>query len=303
MPGRKTVIIIAGATAVGKTAVAISMAKQYNTEIISADSRQCYKELTIGVAKPSENELKKVTHYFISTHSIHQKVTAATFEEYALEKAENIFTANDIVVLTGGTGLYLKAFCEGLDAIPQVPDELRNGIVEGYEKHGLFWLQQHLQVADPVFYKEGDIQNPQRCMRALEVVKATGKSIITFKKGSPKKRSFNIIKIALDLPKEELHATINNRVDRMMRNGLAEEVESLIPHQSLNALQTVGYKELFHYFDGKLNVAQAIELIKTNTRQYAKRQGTWFRKDKDFVWFNPHDEPTIIDYLSSQITL
>lgn len=287
MAVKKKVIIISGPTAVGKTSVAIEVAKRYKTQIISADSRQCYKELNIGVARPSEDELKEVKHYFIASHSIHQKVTAATFEEYALQKTHEIFEKSNTVVLVGGTGLYIKAFCEGMDEIPEVPEFVRNEITSQYQQQGIEWLQQEVQRLDPKFYAVGEIKNPHRLMRALEVFKATGRSVLDFRKGEKAKRDFNSIKIALQLPKEELHRNIENRVDKMMELGLLEEVRSLIPYQHLNALQTVGYKELFDHFNGEIDLPSAIALIKRNTKHYAKRQMTWFRKDKEYHWIKP----------------
>lgn len=285
----KTVIIIAGPTAVGKTSAAIEIARHYQTEIISADSRQCYKELKIGVARPFQKELDTVKHHFIASHSIHQKLTAATFEEYALQKATTIFRENDIVVMVGGTGLYIKAFCEGMDEIPEVPELIHQEITNAYKQNGIGWLQEEVARLDPVFYQTGENQNPQRLMRALEVFKSTGRSILDFRKGKKAKRDFITKKIALDLPKEQLHSNISHRVDQMMEDGLAEEVRSLIPYQHLNALQTVGYKELFDHFNGEVSLNEAKELIKKNTRQYAKRQMTWFRKDKEFQWVRPEE--------------
>lgn len=298
MATKKTVIIIAGPTAVGKTSVAIEVAKRFQTEIISADSRQCYKELNIGVARPSENELKEVEHHFIASHSIHEKVTAATFEKYALEKANEIFQKNDVAVIVGGTGLYIKAFCEGMDEIPEVPEVVRNEIANQYQQYGMEWLQKEVENLDPSFYKVGEIKNPQRLMRALEIFKATGKSILDYRKGEKLERDFNIVKIALQLPKEDLHRNIETRVDKMMEMGLLEEVRSLIPYQHLNALQTVGYKELFDYFNGETDLETAIALIKRNTKQYAKRQVTWFRKDKEYHWASPVAH-NVLEWLSN----
>ncbi len=296
----KTIIIIAGPTAVGKTSVAINVAKHFGTEIISADSRQCYKELSIGVARPSTYELAAVPHHFIASHSIQQKVTAATFEEYALQKAMELFQMHDRVVMVGGTGLYIKAFAEGLDAIPKVPEDLHKQVVSGYEENGTVWLQDQIKSLDPLFWQSGEIQNPQRLMRALEVVKATGGSIINFQKGAKKQRPFNISKIALELPKEKLHQNINARVDKMMDEGLLDEVISLQPHQHLNALQTVGYKELFSCLKEETSLNVAIEAIKTATRQYAKRQLTWFRKNKEYTWLPP-DAEAVIQLLSHSL--
>ena len=298
MATNKTVIIIAGPTAVGKTSVAIEVAKHFQTEIISADSRQCYKELNIGVARPSENELKQVEHHFIASHSIHEKITAATFEKYALEKANEIFQNNDAAVMVGGTGLYIKAFCEGMDEIPEVPGVIRNEIANQYQQNGMEWLQQEVADLDPEFYKVGEIKNPQRLMRALEVFKATGRSILDYRKGEKAERNFGVIKIALQLPREKLHSNIESRVDKMMETGLLEEVRSLIPFQQLNAFQTVGYKELFDYFNGEIDLQASIALIKRNTKQYAKRQMTWFRKDIEYHWLHP-DAAAVLEWLKN----
>ena len=283
----KTVIIIAGPTAVGKTAVAIRLAKYFETEIISADSRQCFKELSIGVARPSEQELKEVPHHFIASHSVREELTAATFEQFALQKINELFQVNDIVVMVGGTGLYIKAFCEGLDLIPEIDPAIRQEIVRSYEASGINWLQEQLEKKDPLFSQAGEMQNPQRMMRALEVVESTGQSILSFRKGEKVKRDFNIIKIGLELPKAELHSSIHMRVDNMMEAGLLEEVKRLVHFRNLNALQTVGYAEIFEYIDDNISLQKAMEQIKTHTRQYAKRQLTWFKKDKEFTWFHP----------------
>lgn len=294
---KKTVIVIAGPTAVGKTAVAISVARYLGTEIISADSRQCFKELNIGVARPSEEELATVPHYFIASHSVHDKVNASLFEQYALEKTGKIFQHNDAAVMVGGTGLYIKAFCEGMDEVPGVPEIVRQEIVKEYEAKGLPWLQEQVKISDPEFYKNSELQNPQRLMRALEVIKATGQSILHFRKGKKADRDFAIIKVALELPKEQLHQHINTRVDKMIEAGLLEEVRELLPLQPLNALQTVGYKELFTYYKGELGLQEAVEAIKKNTRLYAKRQMTWFRKDKEYKWFSRVDPVGLKNYI------
>jgi len=280
----KTVIIVTGPTAAGKTPVAIEFAKRLETDIISADSRQCFKELNVGVARPSEIELQIVKHYFIASHSIHDTVNAGSFEQYALQKVNEIFRAHNVAVMVGGTGLYIKAFCEGMDDMPDVPAEIRNSIMSNYQKSGLEWLQRETQKKDPAFYEAGEIQNPRRLMRALEVAEATGRSILTFRKGKKEERDFNIVKIGLELPKEELNRNINARVDKMLEAGLVDEVKRLLPYKHLNALQTVGYAEIFDYLDGKTALEEAIELIRKNTRQYAKRQMTWFKKDKDINW-------------------
>jgi tRNA dimethylallyltransferase len=280
----KTVIIILGPTASGKTAAAIAMAERYKTEIISADSRQCFRELNIGVARPSPEELNTIPHHFIATHSIHDEVTAAVFEQYALTKAAELFVKHDVVVMAGGTGLYIKAFCEGLDTIPAIPAAIRDTIIQTYNEKGLPWLQEQVKEKDPAFFETGEIQNPQRMMRALEVAEFTGQSILAFRKGKKEERGFTIVKLGIDLPKEELHRRIHYRVDQMVANGLVEEVKQLRPYQHLNALQTVGYKEIFDFLDNKITLEKAIEDIKTNTRQYAKRQMTWFKKDAAVRW-------------------
>src|SRR4030095_3224504 len=216
----KTVIIVSGATATGKTCVAIELARKFKTEIISADSRQCFKELSIGVARPSEKELQSVKHYFIASHSIHDHVNAGSCEQYALQKVNEIFQKHNEAIMVGGTGLYIKAFCEGMDEMPDVPAEVRRSIMLNYERNGLEWLQQEIQKKDPAFYRTGEIQNPQRMMRALEVAEATGQSILTFRKGKKEERIFNIVKIGLELPKDELYGNINARVDKMVEAGV-----------------------------------------------------------------------------------
>jgi len=299
----KTVVIVLGPTAAGKTAVAIELAKEFKTDIISADSRQCFKELNIGVARPSEKELEMARHYFIASHSIHDTINAGSFEQYALQTVNEIFEANNVAIMVGGTGLYIRAFCEGMDEIPDVPAEIRRSVILNYEKNGLEWLQRETQKKDPLFYEAGEIQNPQRLMRALEVAEATGQSILEFRKGNKADRNFNIVKIGLELPKADLHRNINARVDKMIGMGLVEEVKNLLPYKNLNALQTVGYTEIFDYLDGKFALKDAIELIKTNTRQYAKRQMTWFKKDKNINWVDASsiDFPILIKLISSTL--
>jgi tRNA dimethylallyltransferase len=290
----KTCIVIAGPTAVGKTALAIQLAQHFSTSIISADSRQCFKELNIGVAKPSAEELQLVPHYFINSHSINQEVNAALFEQYALQKINEIFTVKNIAIMVGGTGLYIKAFCNGIDEVPVIDPAVREKIITSYEQDGLAWLQNEVKKNDPVYFAKGEIKNPQRLMRALEVKLSTDKSILEFQTQQKKQRDFKIIKIGLELPKEQLHKNINHRVDIMMEQGLLAEVESLLPYKNFNALQTVGYKELFDYFDGNISLTGAVERIKINTRQYAKRQMTWFKKDVEINWGKTLDYESII---------
>jgi tRNA dimethylallyltransferase len=282
----KTVVIVAGPTAVGKTAFAIQLALHFQSEIISADSRQCYRELKIGVARPSEEELAIVPHHFIASHGIQDNITAADFEQYALQKAGELFQRHQTIVVTGGTGLYIKAFCEGFDAVPQVPAEVREKIIREYEEKGMAWLQETIRLRDPRFYQFGEVQNPQRMLRALEVRTFTGKSILEFRTGNKAQRDFEIVKLGIEIPREELKERIGGRVDQMMQAGLLEEVKSLLPYRHLNALQTVGYAELFRHLDGEISLADAVQLIKTHTRQYAKRQMTWFKKDPEIHWIS-----------------
>ena len=295
----RTVVIITGPTAVGKSAVAVELAKHFQTEIISADSRQCFKELNIGVARPSDEELLEVPHHFIASHSIREDISAITFEKYALQKAEALFQQHARVIMAGGTGLYINAFCEGLDLIPGIDSAIREEIIQSYQKNGIDWLKQQLLEKDPLFSQTGEMQNPQRMMRALEVMQSTGQSILSFHKGEKVKRDFNIIKIGLELPMELLKRNIQKRVDAMMESGLLEEVKQLSAYQHLNALHTVGYAELFDFIDGKISLQKAVEKIKTHTRQYAKRQFTWLRKDKEVNWFSPGQVKEIIEFVTS----
>lgn len=276
---KNTVIVIAGPTAAGKTELAIRLARQLQTEIISADSRQCYQELNIGVARPSLSELEAVPHHFIASHSIYEKVTAALFEIYALDKTLELLKSHSAVVMIGGTGLYIDAFCHGLDAIPEIPQATRAALTVKYNEEGLEWLRKEVAMRDPKYYAEGEIHNPHRLLRALEVVSTTGRSILEFRQRRAQERPFNVLKIALDLPKEALHQRIDQRVDAMMDNGLLSEVQSLLSAQHLPALQTVGYKELFSFFNNETDLPTAVAAIKLHTRQYAKRQRTWFRRD------------------------
>jgi tRNA dimethylallyltransferase len=298
---KNTVVIVCGPTAVGKTAVAIELAKYFHTQIISADSRQCFKELNIGVAKPSLDELNSVTHHFINSHSIHENVNAGVFETYALNAVNEIFQQNNIAIMVGGTGLYIKSFCEGMDTMPAIDLSIREKIKQQYESNGLLWLQEQLQSKDPVFWQTAEQQNPQRLMRALEIVEATGQSNIDFRKGDKQQRDFDIFKIGLTLPREILYTRINNRVDTMMEQGLLNEVENLIPQKSLNALQTVGYKEFFNYFEGSSTLENAVEELKKNTRHYAKRQMTWFKKDESVQWFQPNEIEMMIGELVAKL--
>ncbi len=295
----KTAIIISGPTAVGKTALSIQLARHFNTEIISADSRQCYRELNIGVAKPTHAEQELVKHHFINSHSINDNITAAGFEQYALQKTSEIFREHDQLIVTGGTGLYLKAFISGFDAMPAVAGETRELVRTVYLNEGLVGLRNRLEKEDPVFSASDDLKNPQRMMRALEFVRTTGTSIRNYQQSGKKERPFDIIQIGLELPRPLLYDRINARVDEMMEQGLLNEVKELVPHKHLNALQTVGYRELFDFLDGKIGLEKAVDKIKQNTRHYAKRQLTWFKADPSIKWFDPGDVDSILAFILS----
>lgn len=297
----KTVFIIIGPTAVGKTALSIQLAQHFKTGIISADSRQCFRELNIGVAKPSPEELQAVKHYFINSHSIHDNVNAALFEKLALQWSNEIFSRHDVAIMVGGTGLYIRAFCEGLDDMPAVSPQVRTAILESFNAHGLPWLLEKISSADPLFFESGEVQNPQRMMRALEVVLSTGRSILSFRSAETTPRPFNIVKIGLDIPRPQLYERINQRVDTMMNEGLLQEATELFPHRHLNALQTVGYSELFQHIEGEISLSKATELIKQHTRNYAKRQLTWFRKEEAINWFAPGEHDAIIKFCASAL--
>lgn len=257
--------------------------------------------MNIGVAKPNAEQLQAVKHYFINSHSITDELSAADYEQYAIQALGEIFVQNNIAIVVGGTGLYIKALCEGFDSIPAIDPGIRHSIIKGFEKEGMEWLRQQLEEKDPEYAGAGEMQNPQRMMRALEVVIATGKSIRFFQRGNKVQRDFDVLKIGLDLPRDILYQRINLRVDEMMKEGLLEEVKSLYPFRSLNALQTVGYKELFEYIDGQLTLEQAIALIKQNTRHYAKRQITWFAKAGIENFFDPQQTNVILSYVEEYL--
>lgn len=296
----KTLIVIAGPTAVGKTAAAIQLASFYKTVIVSADSRQFYREMSIGTAKPSQDELVAVKHYFIDSHSITETFTVGDYEKQCLELLDDLFQTHDKVILVGGSGLFIKAVCEGFDEFPDAKPGVRDGLNKEFEEKGISYLQEKLKIADPQYYEEVDLNNPQRIIRALQVYQSTGKPFSSYRKSKINERPFNIIKLGLNLPREVLYQRINERVDLMIQHGLLEEVKLLLPFRHLNPLNTVGYSELFDYFDGKTDLNSAIELIKQNTRHYAKRQLTWFGKDKEIKWLIA-DKTNLVNDMISQI--
>lgn len=300
MPTR-SLIVIAGPTAIGKTALSIAVAKTFNCPVISADSRQFFREMSIGTAKPSHKETQEVLHYFINSHSITEEYNVGKYEIDVIALLEELFHKHNTVILTGGSGLYIDAVCKGFDELPEADVKVRNTISLLLEDKGIEGLQTLLKKLDPEYYKKIDLQNPQRISRALEICLTTGRPYSSLRQGNPKKRNFNIIKIGLNTSREILYQRINTRVDEMIQSGLLEEVKSLYPDKHLNALQTVGYNELFCYLENKTDLGTAIESIKQNTRKFAKRQLTWFRKDPEITWFEPDDFEKIIEYINKQI--
>ena len=282
-------LIICGPTAVGKTALSVQLAKHFNTEIISADSRQLYKEMSIGTAKPTPEEMEGVPHHFIGSVSIHQNYTAGDYERDVIQKLNELFTKHNLVIMCGGTGLYIDAVCKGFDEGLQSNEAIKKQIIEEYTIKGLAWLQNEVKEKDIDFYAQADINNPQRLMRALEVCLTTGKPYSSFRKNVAVKRDFEVIKAFINEERETLYATINQRTDAMMANGFLNEAKGLFPYKHLNALNTVGYKELFDYLEGRTSLEKAVELIKQHTRNYAKRQITWFKNDEDCTQFLPTD--------------
>jgi len=280
----KKLIIIAGPTAVGKTAYAIKLAKKYNTDIISTDSRQFYREMNIGTASPTKDEMLAATHHFIDNLSIHDYYNVAMYEKEAIQLLSDLFKTKDIVIAVGGSGLYIDALCYGIDELPDANDEIRNSIKEKYRENGIKYLQDEVKRLDPDYYETADVKNHKRLQRALEVIYETGKTYSSQRTQHKKNRPFEIEKIVLNMPREILYERINKRVDLMIEQGLIEEAKTLYPFKELNALNTVGYKELFEYFDGKISKDQAITDIKTHSRRYSKRQVTWFKRYDDFEW-------------------
>ena len=290
----KTLIVIAGPTASGKTAFAIKVAKALNTVILSADSRQFYKEMSIGTAAPTEDELSQAKHYFVHHISIEDKYDVADYERDAIQLLDELFKTHDTVVMTGGSGLFIDAVCNGIDAMPDVEPEIREKVEKLYHDEGLHGMQEVLQHLDPDYYAIVDQQNPRRLQRALEVCYQTGKPFSSFRSGNTVKRDFDIKKYALLWDRQQLIERIDKRVDMMMEQGLLNEAKALYPKRDLNALNTVGYKELFAYFDGSCSLKEAVEQIKIHTRQYAKRQMTWLRKDTSYQWVTTDDLEEVI---------
>lgn len=298
---KNKLLVILGPTAIGKTKLAINIAKTFDAEIISADSRQFYKELKIGVAAPTDEELKVVKHHFVSHLSIIEYYNVSKFENEVLGFLNGYFQNKRYAVMASGSGLYIDAVCKGIDEMPDPDDKLRKQLKKTLKNNGLEPLLKQLKQLDLEYYDVVDLNNPNRIMRALEVCLKTGKTYTSLRNNKPKKRDFEIIKIGLNRPREELFEIIENRVDKMIEQGLLDEVKGLWKYKNLNALNTVGYKEIFDYFDGNCTLDQAIEKIKTNTRRYAKRQLTWFKKDKSIHWFHPDEKEKIVEFVKNSL--
>jgi tRNA dimethylallyltransferase len=297
----KHLIIITGPTAIGKTRVAIETAIFFNTEIVSADSRQIYRELNIGTAVPSKAELNSIKHHFVHSHSIQDTYNASRFETEAMELLEDLFKKYDVVVLTGGSMLYIDAICKGIDTMPDVDPELRQNLKNSLKENGIESLRVQLKKLDPDYYRQVDLKNPARIVHALEICLMTGRPYSSFRTSPNKERPFSILKIGLNCNRAELHHRINQRVDKMVEAGLEEEARSVYPLKHLNSLNTVGYRELFAHFNGEITKEKAIELIKRNSRRYARKQLTWFRKDAEMNWFTPQDSAKIIKFIQNKI--
>lgn len=299
--GKKHIIVIAGPTGSGKTDLSIKLAKHYGCPILSSDSRQVFKGMVIGTAQPTAAQLTEAEHHLIATHDITEHYTAGRYEKEALSILEGLFSRHDTVVVVGGSGLYIDALCDGMDSLPKSDPALRRELTERLRNHGLDNLSDELKVLDPVYYEKVDRSNPNRIIRALEVCLQTGKPYSTLRSGRKGQRDFGIIKIGITMPRDILYDRINRRVDIMTAEGLEDEARSFYPHRELNSLQTVGYREFFEYFDGTISREEAIELIKRNSRRYAKRQMTWFGRYEDIEWFNPDDLKKITTHIDNEI--
>lgn len=298
----KTLIIVVGPTGIGKTSLSIALASALQTEILSADSRQIYRELQIGTAVPDSQQLHTVKHNFIQTHSIHQHYNAGLFESEALQKIKMLFEKYEQLVMTGGSMLYIDVVCNGIDDLPEVDHEIRLQLEKRFKTEGLENLRTELKKIDPEYYAIADLRNSKRIIHALEIFYTTGKKYSAYRTNIKKERNFNILKIGLNTDRKKLHERINIRVDQMIADGLLEEARSVYPYKHLNSLNTVGYKEIFAYFDGEISEAAAIELIKRNTRRYARRQLTWFNRDKTINWFEPDAVEEIIHFVKLKIS-
>ena len=298
---KKSLIVLLGPTAVGKTELSLQLAERLGCPIISADSRQLYRDMVVATAAPTGEQLARVPHHFIGTLSLTDYYSAAQYEADALALIEQLFTRHDTLLLTGGSMMYIDAVCNGIDEIPTISDEVRRAVVTRYEEEGLDVLLEELQRLDPDFYEKVDRRNPKRVIHAVEICRMTGQPYSSLRTETKKERPFDIVKIGLTRPREELYERINSRVDAMMRDGLEAEARKLYPYRHLNALNTVGYKEMFAYFDGTYDLPAAVEKIKRNTRVYARKQMTWFRRDDTIVWFTPDDRLKLFAYVEKRL--
>ena len=296
----KRLIVIVGPTGSGKTDLSITVAEHFHVPIISTDSRQFYRGIPIGTAQPDAEQLQRVEHHFIASRELTDDFNCGAYEAEALQSLEQLFQKHDVVVAVGGSGLYVKALCEGMDNMPEVTPELRESLAQRLSEEGLEALGEELRERDPEFYEQVDLKNQARVVRALEVCIASGRPYSSFRTGERRKRNFDIIKIGVDMPREVLYERIDRRVDIMMEQGLEQEARSVSHLRHLNSLQTVGYREMFDYFDGITTREEAIELIKRNSRRYAKRQLTWFRRDEEIAWFNPKESEKIVEYINQR---
>ena len=296
-----TLIVIVGPTGSGKTSLAVTLARHYSAPIISTDSRQFYRGLPIGTAQPTAEELSLAEHHFIADREVDDDFNSGRYEQEALARLDELFKRHDVVVAVGGSGLYIQALCEGMDNLPEANEELRQSLKQRLESEGIEPLFEELRRLDPAFAEVVDRHNPARIMRALEVCITSGKPYSHQRKGERQQRPFRIVKIGTDLPRDVLYERINLRVDMMISEGLEAEARAMLPKRELNSLQTVGYREMFDYFDGNSSLDEAIELIKRNSRRYAKRQMTWFRRDAEIAWFSPHDIEPIISHIDAKI--
>lgn len=297
----KTLIVVLGPTGVGKSGISIQLAKYFSTDIISADSRQLFRELAIGTAVPSPEELQSVCHHFIQTRSIHDYYNVSEYETEAIDIINQLFETKNPLILTGGSMLYIDTICKGIDDIPTVTPEIRNEVIAWYEENGLEALRQRLLELDPEYHAIVDLNNPKRLLHAIEVCQMTGKTFTSFRKNAVRERPFRMLKIGVNQDREILYQRINLRVDGMMEAGLLEEARTVYPFKDLNSLNTVGYKELFSYFDGNCTLDEAVDLIKRNSRRYARKQLTWFRRDTEIAWFEPDQVEEIIAFIEQKI--
>lgn len=295
----KTLVVVAGPTAIGKTGVAIRLARHFDTVIVSADSRQFYRELKIGTAAPTATEKSLAPHYFCGHLSIHDSYNVSMFEHETLNVLEQLFSTHDLVLMAGGSGLYIDAVCKGIDDLPGVDMEIRRRVGKAYQEQGITYLQDELSKLDPEYFERVDKSNPNRMKRAIEVCLSTGKTFSSFRVQKEKSRPFQTVKIGLNRPRHELFRNIGRRTDQMIENGLVDEVKNLSFYRHLNALNTVGYKEIFSYLNGEMTLDKAVEKIKTHTRRYARRQLTWFKRDKEMRWFLPENEQEIMQYIAN----